>query len=157
MNYRRLRELWYYYTGDSQVLDIRIVKDPKKVGDYVARYASRPCQLSDLPNREAIEAYQSLYGRRIAGSWGTGRCISFRPQKMPDTEQWEYLGSWSTVHDMAKSDDRASAILEAYHRGTTLEDGYSLYDIERFIDGAEVPFKGLVDIDPIPPPTLFST
>lgn len=156
MDYRRLRELWYFYTGDSQVLDIRIVKDPKKVGDYVARYASRPCELSDLPDKQGIEAVTCLYGRRIAGSWGTGRCISFRPKKTPDAEAWEYMGSWNTIHALAESDERAKTILEAYHRGTTLEEGYSCYDVEQFIDGMQGRTESSIDIDPEPPPLLFS-
>ena len=151
----KISKLWLQITGDSEVIDIRGVKDPRKVGDYVARYAARPCELSNLPNRQAIEAVTCLHGRRIAGSWGTGGCISFRPKKTPDAEAWEYMGSWTTIHAMAESDERAKAILEAYHRGTTLEEGYSCYDAEQFIDGMQGRTEESIDIDPNPPPLLW--
>lgn len=155
MDYKKLRELWYYYTGDSSILDIRIVRDPKKVGDYVARYAARPCQLANLPPKRAIEAVKALYGRRLAGAWGTARCVSFRPRKIANPENWEYLGSWSTVNNMRDSDDRARAILRSYYMNEPLAAGNSLYEVEQFVDEAPLIEQLDVLIDPNPPPLLL--
>lgn len=155
MPYRKLRSLWYYATGDSEVLDIRVVRDPKKVGDYVARYAARPCQLADIPFKQGVELMTSLYGRRLAGSWGTAKGISFRPKRVPDPENWEYLGAWSIVNELSKSDDDAKAILKAYYCNQSLGEGFSCYKYEAFIDGIGDTDKSKVYIDPKPPPTLF--
>lgn len=156
MDYKELRRIWLRLTGDSQVLDIRVVRDPKVVGDDVARYAARPVQLSNLPTKQGIEAMMSLYGRRMAGSWGTGRAISFRPKKIPDPENWEYMGNWSTIHELAAYDDRAKAILKAYYSDVPLGKGFSCYEFESFIDGeGSLPFQK-VEVDPRPPPTLFN-
>lgn len=155
MDYRTLRGIWLKLTGNSDILDIKVVKDPKTVGSYVARYAARPCQLSNLPTRQGIEAMISMWGRRLAGSWGTGRGITFRPRKIPDPENWEYLGSWTIIHELSKYDERAQAIMKAYYCDLELPAGNSCYEFEAFIDGAGVISHTELEIDPKPPPTLF--
>lgn len=155
MDYKLLRKRWLEYTGDSQVLVIKTIKDPKQIGNYVARYAARPCQLSTLPLKEAVEAMTCLYGRRIAGSWGNARIVSFRPKRVPDPENFEYMGSWSTIHHLAKWDDNAKAILKAYHCNLPLGEGRSCYDFESFIDGLGQCNENELEVDPKPPPTLF--
>lgn len=155
MDYRELRRIWERCTGDSKILDIRPVTDPKKVGDYVARYAARPCKLSSLPSRQGQEAITALYGRRMAGSWGSARCVSFRPRKIPDPENWEYMGGWSIVHHLASYDERAKAIIKAYYCNDTLPDGYSCYEFEAFIDDIGTMEADKLEIDPKPPPQLF--
>lgn len=157
MPYKKLRSLWLKYTGDSEILDIRPVKDPKIVGQYVARYAARPCQLSELPHKQAVEAMMSLYGRRMAGSWGSARSISFRPRKIPDPENWEYLGGWSIVNALASTDERAKAILRAYHCDIELGPGNSCYDVEAWMNGAPIMDPSKAEIDPKPPPWLFDS
>lgn len=157
MPYKKLRSLWLHYTGDSEVLDIRPVRDPKVVGQYVARYAARPCQLSELPRKRAIEAIMALWGRRMAGSWGSAKSISFRPRKIPDPANWEYLGGWSVVNALASSDERAKAIVKAYHCNLELGPGNSCYDIEAFMDDVVFMDPNEAEIDPKPPPTLFDS
>lgn len=155
MDYKRLRQLWFFYTQDSQVLDIRPIRDPKVVGDYVARYAARPSDLAHLPAKQSIELISSLFGRRISGAWGTGRGISFRPSKIPDPENWEYLGNWRIIHHLSSYDDRAKAILNAYYNKNGLGSGNSCYDYEVFMDGeGTIPAKEL-RVDPSPQLPLF--
>lgn len=155
MPYKKLRSLWHHYTGDSEVLDIRPVRNPEIVGQYVARYAARPCQLSSLPFNEGIEAMTALHGRRMAGSWGSAKGISFRPRRIPDPENWEYLGGWAVVNALASSDERAKAIVKAYHCNLELGPGHSCYDVEAFVDGFDDSEESELDVDPHPPPTLF--
>lgn len=155
MDYKRLRQIWLFYTQDSQVLDIRPIRDVKKVGDYVARYAARPSELAHLPNNQAYDLVSALYGRRIAGSWGDGRVISFRPKKIPDPENWEYLGDWRVVHQLAGLDERAKSILDAYYNHNGLGSGNSVYDVEVFIDTGGKVSQSDLEIDPKPPPLLF--
>ena len=155
MNYRLLREIWLEYTGDSHIVDIKVIRDPKIIGEYVARYAARPLKLAGIPFKEGIEAMTALYGRRIAGSWGTGRGITFRPKKIPDPQNWEYMGGWTTIHAISTYDERAKAIVEAYHQNQPLGEGYSCYDIESFIDGVGVIPASDLEIDNKSPPWLF--
>lgn len=155
MPYKKLRSLWKHYTKDSEILDIRPVRDPKVVGSYVARYAARPCQLSSLPRNEAIEAMTAMHGRRMAGSWGSARCISFRPRRIPDPENWEYLGSWGVVNGLGSSDERAKAILKAYYCNLELGEGNSCYEFDAILDDIDWTDPNEVEIDPKPPPTLF--
>lgn len=155
MDYKRLKQLWYYYTQDSDILDIRPVKDPKKVADYVARYAARPLELSSLPNKQAIEAMSSLFGRRLAGCFGSAKSISLRPKKIPDPENWEYLGSWRIIHELSRYDDDAKQILNAYYNHLSIDEGLSCYEYEVFIDSEGTISNNDLHVDPPPQPLLF--
>ncbi len=155
MDYKKLRVLWKQCTGDSEVLDIRVVSDPEKAAEYVARYAARPCSLSEIPFNQGVEAMKSLYGRRMAGSWGLARVVSFRPKKIPDPENWERMGNWSTVHRLARTDERAKEILKSYHSNLPLGEGFSCTEVDAFIDDKGLIDFAFVEIDPKPPPTLF--
>lgn len=97
-----LSELWLQITGDSHIVDIRAVKNVKKTADYVARYATVPCRLVDFDIDDAIEIVQTMHGKRICGTWGTGKEMSFAIRKSDDWESWERIGNFSVIwHDLA--------------------------------------------------------
>ncbi len=93
----KLSELWELITGDSKIVDIRAVKDNAKTAEYVARYAAAPCRLADFGVDDAIEIVQTMHGKRICGTWGTGRTMSFKITKPEDFDQWDRIGFWGTV------------------------------------------------------------
>jgi len=92
-----LSELWELITGDSKIVDIRQVKDNKKTAEYVARYAATPCRLSNFNVDDAIEIVKTLHGKRLCGTWGTGRTMSFKITKPDDWLDWERIGNWWVV------------------------------------------------------------
>ena len=65
------------------------------------------------------------------------------------------MGNWRIIHHLAGYDDKARAILYAYHNKEKLGDGFSCYDYEVFLDGKGSIEKEALDIDPEPPPQLF--
>jgi len=111
---------WLRSTGTSYIIDIRAIKNPKKVSDYVARYTSRCCDISSYEDDEMLETYDVLHGRRTAGTFGTGRCISFRPRASADASLWRKLASWSSIRDRSVTDRNARAIIEAWKTNTVL-------------------------------------
>lgn len=129
-----LHRQWERITGDSKVIDIRTVRDPKDVASYVARYAARPSQLAHLPSKWAIELVVSMHGRRMCGTWGTARCVSLRPHKLADADKWQRVGSYTTVVNTADVDDRSRAILTAYRMNRPLADDCYVSDYDFFID-----------------------
>jgi len=92
-----LSELWELITGDSKIVDIRAIKDNQKTAEYVARYAAAPCRLLGFGVDDAIEIVQTMFGKRICGTWGTGKTMSFRITKPDDWEDWETIGNWSVI------------------------------------------------------------
>ena len=83
VNNRNLQSTWLDITGDSMVVDIRAVKDPKKTAEYVSRYATAPANMDDLSDAEAVEVFDAMAGRRVCGTFGTGKAIQLVPKKCP--------------------------------------------------------------------------
>lgn len=99
-----LSELWELITGDSKIVDVRAVKDNAKTAEYVARYATTPCRLASFELHEAVEIVQTLHGRRICGTWGTGRVMSFKIEAPEDAADWERIGNfWIVWNDTINS------------------------------------------------------
>lgn len=88
-----IKTLWNKITGDSNVIDIRPIKDLEAASSEVARYATSPADITAVDLPRALEVYYATKGRRICGSWGSAKGISLRPT--PPTDQ----GHWSKVAD----------------------------------------------------------
>lgn len=111
---KRLSTIWADITKGSKVVDIRAVKNVKKAADYVARYASAPCRLSDLDIADSVAVVDALHGKRICGTFGTGKDIKLAPSKCPDASEWEYLESFSIVLSKRLRDDFCMEIYDSF-------------------------------------------
>lgn len=123
---RRLSRIWYEITCGSMVTEIRAVKDPQGAANEVARYATSPGDISVLSPDDGLEMVDALHGRRICGTWGTGRGISLRPSPTIVKEEWENIGSWQAVMSYLDTDKDAQAIVHAWKSGSILGKGISL-------------------------------
>jgi len=121
-----LKSAWSKITNGSTIVHIKAVTDTAKTLSHHARYAARPSSLIDLTDPEALELYEAFKNRRIVGSWGRARAISFRQTKPVDSEKWKNLGSWKYVFSHVGKDIRADRIVFAWGTGAKLEDGKSL-------------------------------
>ena len=153
ISHNHLSKLWLKITGDSKVVDIRTVRDPKKVAEYVAKYAARPSQLESLSGKRCIELVTAMHGRRMCGSWGTAKGVCLRPRKADDADKWQRIGSYSTVMITAAFDDRSKRILEAYTLNRPLAEDCYVSDYDFFID-SEGEYNTWEPIPP-PPPLLW--
>lgn len=135
---RQLRHMWLACTGDSMIVDIRSVKDPDGCALEVARYAARPGPLNDLSLNDAVELVSVMHGRRICGTWGTGRKITLCPPKFEDKGQWSSVGSWSMVMSNRKTDVICNQIYNAWSKKEPLLEGINCYDLEARQRGAHV-------------------
>jgi len=83
-----LRELWRTITGDSYVVDIRLIRSRIEVTNYITKYATKP-----LPNRIVkdepllAEAIESLKGRKLCYTFGLWSRWSLL--KPPPDDEWE--------------------------------------------------------------------
>lgn len=125
-----ISQLWYKITLTSDVVDIRSIHNNETASKEVARYCAKPCRLSELTNADMETMFETFHGRRISGTWGTGRKCSLTSPKEFDKSKFEYLGSWDTIRENLSSDDRAKAILHAYKTNKVLASGIHFRDTE---------------------------
>lgn len=118
LEHDKLCEIWRQITHGSDIVDIRAVKNPKKAAEYVARYASAPCDLSKETEEKAIEIATALYNRRICGSFGLAKGVKFTTSLPDDADQWQKLGSFSTIVKGADWNDIDSEIVKCWKDGT---------------------------------------
>lgn len=133
---RKLHKIWCQITYGSFVADIRSVHDPQKAANDAARYAACPGSLVELSHSDGCELVEAMHGRRICGTWGTGRAVPLRPPKQTDKDKWKNVGSWDIVLNTRDSDPNARAILNAWKDKKPLEAGI---DCCRVDDTNDVP------------------
>ena len=122
---------WLKITGDSKIVHVKAVHNPTNSVRHAARYSAEPCDLSGHTDIDALEVFYALDGRRIAGTWGTARSISFRPKPSEDAKKYKPVGSYSWVQTNKDTDEKARAIWKAYHMGTPLAANVSMYESTR--------------------------
>jgi hypothetical protein len=145
-----LSSLWKSITHGSSVVDIRAVHKRQQAIDYVARYASSPCQMSDLPFPRRVELFDSMHGRRICGGFGSAKSLRVRTVPPADKSKWINVGSWWTVTRMASSVPFAEQILSAWAHKTTLPDDVTVADYDQFLDGKDLYEEQLAEPPPLP-------
>ncbi len=130
---RRLSKMWQDVTYGSMVTDIRPVHDPQKAANDVARYSSSPGTLSSLDLPDACELVDAMQGRRICGTWGTGRAVSLRPARQTDKSKWTNIGNWFAILENHETSPNCRAILSAWRNKTPLPEGIS-YTMNDYLD-----------------------
>lgn len=143
MEQGRLSALWEQVTHGSPVIDIRRIWDSGKIASYVARYSSRPANLASMPLLDRIEVIASLQGKRMCGTFGTGKTVTLTPPKIVSDSEWSVVGSYDKIMYDAKSDQHAKTIVRAYFN----EDSISEEDFESYT-GHPV----TVELEPYEPP-----
>lgn len=127
---KEVSKLWTKITGGSKIVHVKAVTNPTNSVKHAARYSAEPCDLDKHTAVDSLEVFYALHGRRIAGTWGTARVISFRPKPQEDHKKWKNVGSWDMVQELRDSDDRAKAIWKAYCLDKPLDEGINLYSLE---------------------------
>lgn len=79
---RELSDIWRDVTGDSFVVDIRLVKSRKKAAAYVAKYASKPPMMKEWPASAICEFAQGTKGKRMLHTFG-----DFHGRKLEENEK----------------------------------------------------------------------
>lgn len=126
MDRRTLSSLWEKITKDSCVTDVRLVVDDDKAANEVARYCAGSARLAEHTECDALEIFYALHGKRISGTWGTGRDIKLRPPKFEDSDSWKTVGGWKEVTGAGDENASARMILDAWKNQTPLAAGISM-------------------------------
>lgn len=112
-----LSAAWHKASGDSFVLDIRLVTDPEHAGKYVAKYITKPVPPNVLRNHEALVAAIQAFARRRTVLWfGGWRAPKAEPPEN-DGRTWSRYCSFKVLLERAIGNDKtALRILTALHR-----------------------------------------
>ena len=115
---RTLSSEWHTITGDSFIVDIRLVKSLRSVASYVVKYASKGLATRNLPSLELLtEAMRALRGRRLCLPFGTWSRLLL--SAVDSSVSWELVGSLQACIVAAHAGcDNAKAILYAVRRST---------------------------------------
>ena len=139
---KSISQLWSKITHGSNIVDIRAVKNPKKAAEYVARYASKPCELSSNTINENLELYISLKSKRLCGTFGIAKAVVLVTKKSEEVRQYVKLATWSEILKNENNNPEYSEILQAYRDKTPI-----LRELN-----CELLNKSMSEIDNIDPP-----
>lgn len=71
-----LSKEWFAVTGNSYIVDVRAVPDPRKRAVYVTKYATKPADVSVIRCPEKLDEFLvSIKGRRLFQPFGSWRAL----------------------------------------------------------------------------------
>lgn len=99
-----LSQAWYQATGDSMIVDLRLIRGGDACARYVAKYVSKPLSQSYARDPDLLaEAVEALSHRRLCTTFGTWRGVP-----LYDTEsdvEWVSIGRLSEIRAKANAGD----------------------------------------------------
>lgn len=118
---------WYAVTGDSTIVDIRILADAKETSSYVAKYAAKPASgvLFTKPD-QLCEFIFALKGRRLCFTFGSFRGIDLDAVEEGGPTDWRKLGTLTELlADVDAGDPEAIDLWESLCRRKVLRESGS--------------------------------
>lgn len=107
IHHAELSMMWLKVTGDSSVVDIRLVKDAQNTIKYVTKYASKPLDHSVVFDRKALkEAIETLKGRKLLWTFGEWRGWTF--EEVEDEKCWQTVCSLEELLSLASAGDQTA-------------------------------------------------
>jgi len=105
-----LTQAWLQITGDSYVVDIKLVRDPRSVGYYITKYATKPLDPKLLRQPHALaEAIEALRGRKLLyafGNWSRWQLLTH-----PTDEAWVLYGHINELLYKASNGDELAELI----------------------------------------------
>lgn len=107
---------WFRITGDSFVVDIRLINSHEHAARYMTKYLTKPFPHTVINKPNALnEMIDAFRGRRLVLTFGTWRGFPLT-RKLDDTE-WQVICPLSVLYDRYDSgDDKAASTLSALLR-----------------------------------------
>ncbi len=104
---RDLSHEWRKITGDSYIVDVRLVEDEARIGRYVVKYVSKAFNDTFLNRPSYLDTVvASMVGRRLCLTFGDWRGIKLT--ESPNEHDWISLGTFHAVVTQAAQGDRES-------------------------------------------------
>jgi hypothetical protein len=136
---RELSREWLRITGDSSVVDIRLVKNVESAACEVARYAACAVNIRHFSTDELAILEQGIKNRRLFGTWGKCRKLKLLSPLKYDRKEWQTLGSWNAVVGSMETNEVAKAIYDAWKNRTPLLGDFCIEYMDDFVKGLDPP------------------
>jgi len=103
-----LRDMWFDITGDSWIVDIRLIRTPQAAASYVLKYATKAISARVWRNPDALtEAIRALSGKRAFNCFGSW--TAFNLSRVPPTDLvWEFFETLPNLIRRYKAGDAAA-------------------------------------------------
>ncbi len=133
-----LKAAWLECTGDSHIVDIRLIRDEAAVARYVTKYVTKPCN-NDLYRDDARleDAIRDLKGRRLVTTFGEWR--GHRLLENQTLDDWAPLMRWPEL--LAKCREHDAFAIDIYRALTRREWVADDTDVTMFERGPPAQFK----------------
>jgi hypothetical protein len=79
----KIADLWEGVTGDSRVVDVRLIRSRKNAVNYIAKYISKGGDIKRLPDDRIAEYAVALSGVRLIQTFGVSHGIK-KDQETPE-------------------------------------------------------------------------
>lgn len=108
-----LSQTWLDVTGDSKIVDVRLVREKRDTLYYVTKYTTKGSTFSAIPAMEDLcELVRALHGRRTVICFGEWR--NYRLLRPDENSDWELIGHLNEIEMKSSAgDDFSTAILDA--------------------------------------------
>jgi len=115
-----IKQAWLSITGDSDIVDIRVIRKASVAAEYVARYAARPANLHTMPQEQRVEVIDALHGRRLHGKWGSGSDIVPKDNEPLEPDSYVRIAKFGNMVDYVFRSKFAVVLWRCYKSGTPL-------------------------------------
>jgi len=101
-----LATAWERLTGDSRIVHIKLIRNPRQAVQYVSKYVTKPLDSTCTRNDRILEeVVVALRGRKLLIA--TGHARTWRLTSPPDAGDWERWLYLAEVHVRADAGDPA--------------------------------------------------
>lgn len=113
---QQLGSEWYAVTGDSWIVDVKLVKQDERAAHYVAKYASKGYDQSAVATDARLaQTLHAFHRKRLVIPFGDWKGFSLTEQ--PDEQGWRLIDTLDAVLRRARDGDpNFSRILDAIAR-----------------------------------------
>lgn len=108
--HRLISATWWKITGDSYIVDIRLLREAKDAAAYVSKYLMKPFSNTVVNKPDALaELLSALAGRRLLLTFGTWR--GYRLTEKLDTTDWQSICPLDVMYERADAGDENARIV----------------------------------------------
>jgi len=113
-----LSRAWRRITGDSYIVDVRLIRNPDQAAQYVTKYASKPLDPSVTRAPDLLlDAIRALKGRRLCLTYGAWRGLALT--QVTDDTVWHAVAPLCVLLQRAASGDPDAVQILASLQGAT--------------------------------------
>lgn len=109
-----LAAAWHQITGDSRIVDIRLVRSRMEAARYVAGYVAKSSNVEQMPDNKLFEWADQLHGLRSIQTFGGLHGVKIEQDDDEDKPAWKHGTFAATLTTTAAQGDADAARILTY-------------------------------------------